>query len=260
MEDEKSKEKVKSKEAQAVGMMKQLGIYINQYANFVDAMFADIFAKIGMFVGTRPWSSIGLSLVVLLLTCIGFMNFYSESRSDKLWVPQNTQGQADQDIFDSYFQGARVEYVLIEAKQADSMLTKDLLEDVMTIYEQVHALSVVVEGETETLSTLCMKDYSNGDPCLIQSVLENWSYNASILGSEVDDTSILTTLNAANEPADLKNVLGDIQTSSGDLTSAEAAIVFFFIEDNKETVNGEYVDEKADDWYKIILLWLSFHS
>lgn len=248
MEDGHKPKEIPPKVEAGGGIMKIINSSVDQYANYVDSMFADRFAKIGLFVGTRPWAAIALSLLILLISCLGFMNFYTENRNDKLWVPQNTQGQSDKKLYESFFQGSRVEYVLIEAKEQDVMLTKPLLQDAMTIYEQVHALSVVVDGETESLNTLCTKDYANGDPCLINSVLENWMYNSTALAAEASDTSILTTINADNEAEDLKNVLGDIQTSNGDITTAEAAMIFFFVEDNKVVVDGEYVDDKANDW------------
>lgn len=236
--------------------VKQYGGYVDRYANFVDNLFADTFARIGMLVGTKPWRSISFSLFVLLLCCVGFINFYSENRNDKLWVPQDTQGQDDKKLYESFFQGSRMQFALLEAKDSDTMLDKSLLQDAMTIYEQIHALSVAVDGEVESLSTLCIKDYRNGDPCLVSSVLENWMYNSTILNAENNDTTVLTTINAANEEEDLKNVLGHMQTNNGDITSAQAAIIFFFIEDNKEVVNGEYVDPQAEDWEEAYLDFL----
>lgn len=231
--------------------------WVDKYANFVDSTFASCFKRIGYVIGSRPFASILLSLLVLLLTCVGFTNFYSESRGDKLWVPQNTQGQRDKKTYDSYFQGSRIEYALIEAKEKHAMLSKDLLSDVMMLYEQVHELGVVVDGETESLSSLCTKDYSNGDPCLITSVLENWSYNRSTLDAEANDTTVLITLNEGNDPDDLETTLGDIQTNGNEeVTAAQAAVIYFFIEDNKETVNGEYVDEKAFEWEEEYLNFL----
>ena len=239
------------------GIVRATNEYIDKYSNFVDTLFADVFGRIGLFVGTKPGTSILISLFILLLCCTGFMNFYSENRSDKLWVPQDTQGQDDKSLYESFFQGSRVQYALLESKNPDSILTKSILQDAMTIYEQVHALSVVVDGEEESLSTLCVKDYRNGDPCLVNSVLENWNYNSSILGAEINDTTVLTTINAANDEEDLKNVLGDIQTNSGDIiVSAEAAMIFFFIEDNKKVVNGDYVDQQAEDWEEAFLNFL----
>jgi len=237
-------------------VVKRLGHYVDTYANFVDALFADAFAKTGLFVGAKPLRSISFSLFILILCCMGFMNFYSENRNDKLWVPQDTQGQDDKKLYESFFQGSRMQFALLEAKESDTMLSKTLLQDAMTIYEQIHALSVIVDGEAESLSSLCIKDYRNGDPCLVNSVLDNWMYNSSALGSENNDTTILTTINAANEEEDLKNVLGHMQTSNGDITSAQAAMIFFFIEDNRKVVNGEYVDPQAEDWEEAYLDFL----
>ena len=242
-------EKKVADESRGAGVRERVQQLVDRYANFVDNLFAENFSKIGRFVGSRPGAAITLALLVLALTCVGYTNFYSESRGDKLWVPQNTRGQKDKDVYEGYFEGSRVQFALIEAKQQDAMLMKPLLQDAMTIYEQVHALSVEVDGEMESLSTICTKDYSNGDPCLVSSVLENWLYNSSLLNAESSDTSILNTINADNEEGDLKNVLGDMQVSNGDVSTAQAAMIYFFIEDNREVVNGEYVDEKAFSWY-----------
>lgn len=119
----------------------------------------------------------------------------------------------------------------------------------MSLYKMIGELSVTVDGEQEDLYTLCTRDNSNGDPCLIISVLENWLYSADVLASEAGDASVLATLNEKNSADDLANTLGNIQTDDeGLIISASAAKITFFLEDNKEVVDGDYVDPSAEAW------------
>ena len=94
---------------------KEKGI-MDQYANYIDDLFARIFSTIGTYVSINPWKMVGFTLLLTILLSLGIININIENRGDKLWVPQNTQSSTDESIYDSLFTQARVEFVIIEAK------------------------------------------------------------------------------------------------------------------------------------------------
>lgn len=53
------------------------------------------FLHVGTFVGFRPCTSILLSVLVVAICGIGMARFESENRSEKLWVPSDSQAQKD---------------------------------------------------------------------------------------------------------------------------------------------------------------------
>jgi predicted RND superfamily exporter protein len=137
------------------------------------------------------------------------------------------------------------------------MLTKSNLMEFMKLYEQIGELTATVNGDVQTLNSLCIRDNSNGDPCLIISVLENWQYSSAVLSAEADDESVLDTLNARNSEDDLLDTLGNMNIdSTGRIISASAAKIVYILQDNKEVVEGDYVDERGNAWEQEFLDFL----
>lgn len=231
--------------------------WVHLYANFVDKTFAVVFSQWGRIVGYRPLLVIAGALVVTILCAMGFAEMEVESRGDKLWVPQNTRSNDDAKLYQSYFESSRVEFIIVEPKDGNNMLTKSNLMEFMKLYEQIGELTATVNGDVQTLNSLCIRDNSNGDPCLIISVLENWQYSLAVLGAEADDESVLDTLNARNSKDDLLDTLGNMKTDlSGRIISASAAKIVYILQDNKEVVDGDYVDERGDAWEQVFLDFL----
>jgi len=109
-------------------------------ANAVDGFFAKHFYRIGLFVGTRPCTSIGLTMLFILVCMGGFSQLKAESRGDKLWIPQGTVAQDDQASFNSYFPPlSRMEMVMLEAKSG-SMVDKKALIAAMKLFKELEVL------------------------------------------------------------------------------------------------------------------------
>ena len=52
------------------------------------------------YVGLYPFRTIVISVLVSVLFMSGFSQFYSESRSDKLWIPQGTEAKDEEAKYD----------------------------------------------------------------------------------------------------------------------------------------------------------------
>ena len=129
----------------------------------------------------------------------------------------------------------------------------------MTIYQAVNNITINTDtsnnnstGSTKQLINLCLRDNSNGDPCLISSVLEDWLYAPALLNAEANDTSVLNTINSKNDVDYYERYIGGIQTLSSsansNISSADAVAIYYFLQDNRVVVDGEYVDEEAEAW------------
>lgn len=212
-------------------------------ATAVDGFFAKYFYKIGFFVGSRPFSSIGISLLFILALCAGFSQVYSETRGDKLWIPQGTEAQDDQATFDKYFpRMSRMEDILLEAK-SNSILDKPALISAMTLFNDLEDIKVA----SDNLATLCVSKPDNGHPCFITSILSSWNFNAATLSADPDP---LATLNAQGKSEeDFKRMLGNPTFVNGKLTGAKAMSIKFFLKDTADPTKGvSDQDTPESDW------------
>ena len=76
----------------------------------------------------------------------GFSGFATESRSDKLWIPQGTEAQSAQALYNSnYEKPFRFDY-LIGTPTSGDMLNKANLQAFMSLHDNVEAASVAEGG------------------------------------------------------------------------------------------------------------------
>lgn len=53
------------------------------------------FYRSGLWIGRNPWKSVAGSVLLVVVCCSGFARWTPENRQEKLWVPQDSQAQAD---------------------------------------------------------------------------------------------------------------------------------------------------------------------
>jgi len=223
-------------------------------AGRVDDFFQAKFYTLGLFVGTRPCTSIMLSLGVCFVMMGGFSQLASESRAEKLWIPQDTQAQADQRVYASYFPPTtRINQLVLEAKSGGSALDKAFLQGALALHEEIEA----IQAPGGSLADLCVLRPKDGNPCFINSVLGTWTYNASALGADSDP---LATLNSAGKSRDeLRSVLGGLTFSgagSADAQSAQAMMLTYFLKNDREEGSDGYDNPEAAGWEEEMLTML----
>lgn len=225
-------------------------------AKEVDSFFEKKYYYIGSLVGSRPLTSIALTLLFCLVCVSGFSQLKSESRSDKLWIPQGTKAQKDEAKFSAYFPPlTRMASILLEAKSGNGALTRDFLLAAL----ELHAKVEEVQYGNDTLRTLCTPMPGMGHPCFINSVLGTWSYNLTILRN---DNNPLLTLNGSQtmNKRDLQRMLGYVQFSGNTLQSAKALRISYFLQSNRVLSNGGYDDPRGEGWEKKFLELLKCDS
>ena len=181
----------------------------------------------------------------------------------KLWVPQNTQAEVEQEQYLTYFPPtSRFENVIATSKNTDNsnILTKDHLLDVMNMHESIQFGVATYDNEEYTLTDLCTfsggacVDPTNNDVCncLVVSVLKMWNYNVTTLE---DDTDVMSTLNNYGTREDLEGVLGaPVFDNNGQLVSAEAISISYFLKDRSTVENGNTVDPINEAWEENVFL------
>ena len=229
---------------------------VGRVAETVDSAMYSQYKRLGENVARRPCLTMGLSFFVFVLTVLGAVfNFETESRGEKLWIPQDTKALDDRDVYETYFpRNARYNTVVLEVVDpSDSMLTKDVLTKVFELFDtlQEHRTSV---APPQNLTQLCLPGFSDGYPCVITGVLGKWMWQSSLLALEPDDASVLATINADDAVEDLKRYLGQPTTDgAGAVTSAPSIRLDIFLENREEVVDNEEVDPVGDDWEEFFL-------
>ena len=104
----------------------------------------------------------------------------------------------------------------------------------------------------DTFIDLCVEGYSSASlPCFTTNLLAAWDFNAANLAAEPNDASVLATLNSFYTSNQLEGQLGNEDFSDATQTSvasAQAIKFVYYLKDNTEVINNEYVTERNDAW------------
>jgi len=246
---------------------------IERIGNGIETSIYGFFSKIGNFIGNRPKVTIALSVLLTVACGAGFTQWTTESRPEKLWVPQDTQAELETELYTEYFDSnVRFNNLLVQAAADGNVLTKEILMQAMEMHYEIQTKNstVTIDGveKTNTLLTLCAKggfgcsssssgnssdDSSAVCSCALTGILGQWNFDKDLL--EQDD-DILTTLNQ-NMPQDqLLSLLGKptIDSSTGLVTAASALTLSFFLEGRLEIVNNAESDPINDAWEETVFL------
>jgi len=213
-------------------------------ARSVDSFFQKTYYLVGSKVSRRPYTSIALTLLFCVICMGGFSQMKSESRADKLWIPQGTDAQKDEAQYTKHFPPTvRRAGVLLESKSGNGAVTKDFLVAAMELHDKIEK----IKSGNDTLRTLCVPMSSMGHPCFITSVLGVWNYDITTLRN---DANPLATLNA--DPTltkrDLERMLGSPQFNGVTLQSAKSLRISYFLQSNRVDKGGDYEDPRGEKW------------
>mmetsp|Transcript_805 Transcript_805/g.1444 ORF Transcript_805/g.1444 Transcript_805/m.1444 type:complete len:881 (-) Transcript_805:87-2729(-) len=225
--------------------------FLEKASDAVDGFLSSNFGSLGTKLGERPKSFMFVSLIITVLCCMGFSGFTSESRPEKLWIPQGTQAQVDQNKYTSTFpKPFRIDYLIGVPSSSTNVLTKANLLSLMELHDNVEAIAVKVEEEDWDLNNLCFEVPGDGHPCFINSVLQYWNYNKTTLESDLD---VQQTLKDNADEADLESFLSGYSKDSTGVYSGTGAKITYFLENRQVVVKGDYQDVPAETWEEAFL-------
>lgn len=218
------------------------------------------------YVGTKPKLMIILCFVLTIIVAgPGFAMWETENRQEKLWVPQETQAEDETNMYESYFpRNARFNTMIVQGAGGSNVLTQESLEQAMNLHLKIETDIAEVEGEEFSLIDLCspgggcVSGSSQVCFCLIQSMLRYWNYDLAALKN---DTDVVGTINryAKEERNGLKNLesaLGNavFDAETGELVSAEAFSMSYFLKNRAVVVNGQNEDPTNEGWEEQVFL------
>lgn len=95
----------------------------------VHSLMGDGFEHLGKAVAKAPWLFLIASALCTLAMMAGFSQFASESRTEKLWVPQGTQALTQQDFYRSAFGSGVRRQELFFAAEVDADAREEIESD-----------------------------------------------------------------------------------------------------------------------------------
>lgn len=227
-------------------------------------MIAGIFERLGSSVSHKPRRTIAYCIILTVICGAGFARWTTENRAEKLWVPQGTTAEVETLKYEEYFgSSSRLNTIIIQAdNKGQNVLTKDRLEDAMRMHLQIESKNATVDGSKYSFLDLCTSGGSCASRfdgvcrCLVSSILRQWNYELSALQNDID---FMTTLRAYGSEEDLAAVLGNpVFSDSGELISAEAFTLSYFIDDRTKEAGsdekGTDADPISEGWEKDVFL------
>ena len=241
--------------------------WITRLSNTVDKKMHNFFSKVGLWVALRPKLTIFLTFLIVIITGAGFMNYTTEQRAFKLWVPQDAIAQVHNDyVIDTYGNGNRIVSVYAEPQYTDNVLTKSGLLGMYDLYQYILSIEATVTdpeidakiraryNDTYTFSNICAKQ---GNACFKSSILDLFNYNQTLIQSFSNDDEILTYINDLDTllletgfETEINTLLGGITYDNlNNIKSAKIAQFLFFIEPNVElTSANDDKDPPGEAW------------
>uniref|UniRef100_A0A1Y1JZP0 SSD domain-containing protein n=1 Tax=Photinus pyralis TaxID=7054 RepID=A0A1Y1JZP0_PHOPY len=110
------------------------------------------FYNLGFKVASKPWTTIGICWLIVILSAFGFFRFHQEKNPMKLWVPAQSDFYHDTNWLMSKFQnGFRLESVLFEAPD---VLTPEVLKEILGVDRKIKS---IVTSDGVTWEDICFK-------------------------------------------------------------------------------------------------------
>ena len=246
--------------------------WFRQKSKALDHSLRLFFFRLGYRVSGRPKTVIAMCLALTCLCLVGLLQFTTENRDFKLWIPQNTIALEQKDWIDEKFPaGVRQERMIVTAANSgDDIATQSSLMNLITLLRVSEATTSNFEGEELTWGSVCRFDNGTAEGesfCSFTSVLDLF-YNVTLL---TDPPNFLDTVEAnINENFEtdekVKNRLDEntystwndvtIQQSdimagtsgSGPNFNVQAFKLVWLLKNELVEQNGEALDERAESW------------
>ncbi|XP_078317578.1 patched domain-containing protein 3-like isoform X2 [Crassostrea virginica] len=189
------------------------------------------FYHLGHFVGTYPVLTIVLSFIICAIASVGMVNFKETDVTEKLWVPSYSRIQEEKKWMTENFP-PDTRFANIIAVE-NNILSPRSLSAMMDLYEK--AISFHENGYS--YQHMCLRV---GYSCKINSILEVWSYNKSLI-AQLTYNDIMRDINTVkysplyHNKLDVTTMLGKIKYDrAGQIMAAEAASMLFLLNDEEE--------------------------
>ncbi|XP_038721590.1 NPC intracellular cholesterol transporter 1-like isoform X2 [Tripterygium wilfordii] len=230
----------------------------------IQEYMSSFFRWYGRWVARNPTLVLCSSVAIVLLLCLGLINFEVETRPEKLWVGPGSRAAEEKRFFDSHLAPFyRIEQLILATLpnpkdgKLPSIVTEDNIQLLFDIQKKIDGIRANYSGSTVSLTDICLKPL--GQDCATQSVLqyykmdpENYDYYGGISHAEYcfqHYTSADTCLSAFEAPLDPSTALGGF--SGNNYSEATSFVVTYPVNNAVDEAGDE--NGKAVSWEKAFI-------
>ncbi|KAM0805412.1 niemann-pick C1 protein precursor [Usnea florida] len=210
------------------------------------------FSHLGRMCARYPLITIGVSILIVVVLSIGWINFEVETNPVRLWVSPSSAAAKEKAFFDESFGPFyRAEQVFVVNDTHPSGPGPVLSYDTLAWWFDVEARVQrrMSPKEHVLFSDVCFNP--TGDACVVQSITGYFGGSFSRLDPDTWQKELRDCIDQPVEclpdfqqPLDKDLILGGYE-EKGDVLSAEAMIVTWVVNNHREGSKGE---ERALDW------------
>ncbi|XP_044511407.1 NPC intracellular cholesterol transporter 1 [Mangifera indica] len=229
--------------------------------SIVQGYISSFYRKYGTWVARNPTLTLGLSLAIVLLLCLGLIRFKVETRPEKLWVGPGSKAAEEKQFFDSHLAPFyRIEQLILATipdtahGKLPSIVTESSIKLLFEMQKKIDGLHANYSGSMISLTDICMKPL--GQDCATQSVLQYFKMDPDNYDNYggVDHvkycfqhfTSTDSCMSAFKAPLDPSTALGGF---SGNNYSEASAFIVTYPVDNAVDKEGNET-KRAVAWEK----------
>ena len=187
---------------------------------------------------------------------MGFVWLKPENRTEKLFIPQDSQAMKDLDVAEKYFRLKIREEIILLVASSDSknVLTGECLKQALDVHDAV----VKLNSYSKVCSTLSGKTAKSPEDCMMINALELFKFETNNLNTS--DSQIRAKINSeyANPSLVMRNgrnfrynfnrIFGDV-TKDNDITGAKALQMIYVVRDPSE----EEENQEVLEWEKTFI-------
>ncbi|XP_052775684.1 patched domain-containing protein 3-like isoform X1 [Mya arenaria] len=219
---------------------------LGKLSTAIVAGLENAFYRLGKLVARNPWKFMLACLVTCSVAGAGLMLWHEETEYVKVWLPRGSRMYDEhQWVVQNFPESIRYEAVIIED---ENVLSPRSINAIYDLYISAQNFDIV---NNSSLEELCIK---TGPFCRVNSILELWAYNETIIRS-LSDGDILRAVNQPKiisplyrNELNIDKILGDIsRDNSSNIVAARATSMFWYLRKNEST------ELEAADWeHKLI--------
>jgi len=210
------------------------------------------FGRFGEGIAKHPLFTIPVCLVFVSICSVGFVWLKVESRTEKLFIPQNSKAMEDLNAAEKYF---RVKFreeivLLVAASDSPNVLTGNCLKQAL----EVHQAVLKLKKYSKLCVTLSGEIAKSPEECMMINPLELFQFDESKLNGkdsqiqarisqEYTNPNLPVMRNGRPFVYNFDRMFGDVTKQGGNITAAKALQMIYYIRDpNEENANNEVLD------------------
>jgi len=234
---------------------------LSNFSHAVQHNLETLFGNIGRVVGRNPWLTILLSVIISGSFAAGFANWTTESRVNKLWIPQNTLAEQHSVwVSDTFGFETRTEKIMLRPKNEGNVLTAKYVEQYWMAHNvMINYTAPAAEGYEDRFPGLYSWDGHKGttsiclrlgQECEMLTILDITGYQRENI-TDLTDEKLLQLLNdpVVTKDIDLPKIIGGLEYDSNDQIISGAILAgTYSVEAATIEENNEFADPSREEW------------